>query len=348
VSRLVDPEETAALAVLAELGRTPGSEDTRVTSAEDEVEDVLRRLDLEAVGLLAYALDPVAPAPATRDAVLSRLSGDSTQEVPPVADALPELGLEPIDLESMDLEPKAAPAPVPAHEAPPAARGPGASPAPPSVIPGPHAVHAERPAAPAPGAFSPRSAARRQRSWARPIAALFALAALGLGGWAVWLSSELAASRGRVARLEGELARAVQERTDERTALAARVEALERRAEFVSGPASLVFALRAPAGSPQPLARGKLWVAADHQHWQLDVAGLQATPPGREYQIWFLVGDLEFSGGSFAVEQGRVGSRFDTRMPAGTQGVTVTLERAGGAPQPTSPVLLLADSAVEL
>ena len=47
MNRSVDPEENAALAVLAELGRTPGDENTRVTSAEDEVEDVLRRLHLE-------------------------------------------------------------------------------------------------------------------------------------------------------------------------------------------------------------------------------------------------------------------------------------------------------------
>src|SRR5690606_38447673 len=37
VSPEIDPEETATLAVLAELGRIPGSDDTRVISGEDEV-----------------------------------------------------------------------------------------------------------------------------------------------------------------------------------------------------------------------------------------------------------------------------------------------------------------------
>ncbi|KAB2966920.1 MAG: anti-sigma factor, partial [Thermoanaerobaculia bacterium] len=134
----------------------------------------------------------------------------------------------------------------------------------------------------------------------------------------------------------------------ERAALAGQVADLERRAAFASGPATVVFTLRPPAGAPQPLARGKLWVAADHQHWQLDVTGLEATPPGREYQVWFLVDGYPFNGGCFALEKGRVGGRFDAHMPAGTQAVSVTLERAGGAPRPTSPVLLVAEEAVEL
>jgi hypothetical protein len=330
----VDPEEIAALAVLAELGRTPGSEDTRVTSAEDEVEDVLRRLDLEAVGLLAYALEPEPPSAATREALLARLSGDSTQEVSPVETARPELDLEPIDLgpetEPAAVAPETVPPPAPARPVPAAAA--------PAVRPAPSAA----------SAYPERAAASRRRSRGGLLAAMFALAALGLGGWAAWLSSELASSRGRVARLESELTRVTRERSEERATLAARVAELEQRAEFASGPASVVFTLRPPAGSSQPLARGKLWVAADHQHWQLDVAGLQPTPAGREYQIWFMVDSFPFSGGSFAIEDVRIGGRVDARMPAGTQGVTVTLERAGGAPRPTSPVLLAADEAVEL
>jgi hypothetical protein len=343
VSRSVDPEETAALAVLAELGRQPGSEDTRVTSAEDEVEDVLRRLDLEAIGLLAYGLEPVAPRPAVREELLARLSGDTTQEVAPVAPAA-----------------DVAPAPAQAQDAAaeqgaskPKASAPGAG-RPAAIWPELAAeknTDSPRPTAPAPVVgIAERAAARRPRgAAARWLAAVFALAAVGAGGWGIWLSSELSSDRARLARLERDLAQ-TREQGDVRSgALAARLAELEQRAEFVSGPAALVFALRPPASSPQPLARAKLWVAGDHQHWQLDAAGLAACPDGREYQVWFLVDGVPINGGTFKVEKGqRMSSLGSARMPAGTNGVSITLERAGGVPVPNGPVLLLADQAVEL
>jgi len=341
VSRTVDPEETAALAVLAELGRTPGSEDTRVTSAEDEVEDVLRRLDLEAVGLLAYGLDPVVPGAGVRAELLARLSGDDTQEVAPVPPPAPAAEPPPVSP-----PPRTAPAEPEPAAAPPATARPAAI--------WPELAAEAKPAgpsAPAPAAaFAERAARRRPRAvWARSLAAVFALATLGAAGWGVFLSSELASERGRLARLERDLARSREEAEAEREALAARLADLEQRREFVSGPAQVVFSLRPPAGSPQPLAGAKLWVAGDHQHWQLDAAGLAPCPQGREYQVWFLVDGVPRSGGRFRIEPGaRSGSLGSATMPAGTAGVSITLERAGGVPIPTGPVLLLADQAVEL
>jgi hypothetical protein len=307
--RDIDPEETAALSVLAELGRTPGSDDTRVIAGEDEVEDVLRRLDLEAVGLLAFALEPVAPRPETRDVLFARLAAEDTQEVAPVG--------EPGETAS----PARRPAPVP----PPA----------------PHP-------APAAASFPAHSAAKRRRSFAPAVAALFALVAIGLGFAAAWLDSELRAERARASRLASDLARVEEERTSEIAALRAEVEELEQRRRFASGPAAVVFALRPPSGSPQPGARGKLWVAGDRRQWQLDVAGLTPPPEGKEYQVWFLVDERPLSGGCFKVREGRTGGMADSRIPSGVSAVAITLERVGGAPEPTSPRLLVAEEAVEL
>jgi len=295
--RDIDPEETAALSVLAELGRAPGSDDTRVIAGEDEVEDVLRRLDLEAVGLLAFALEPVAPRPEAR-----------TQEVAPVGEA--------------------GAVAVPPPALPPAAEP---RPAPASVV-----------------AFPSQSAAKRRRSFAPALAALFALAAIGLGLAAAWLDSELRAERARAARLATDLSRVEKERATEVAALRGEVEELERRHRFASGPAAVVFALRPPSGSPQPAARGKLWVAGDRRQWQLDVAGLAPPPEGKEYQVWFLVDELPLSGGCFKVREGRTGGMADSRIPSGVSAVAITLERTGGAPAPTTPRLLVADEAVEL
>lgn len=77
-SRPLDPEEAAVLAVFAELGRMPGGESTRVTSAEDDVEEVLRRLDLEAFGLVGWGLDLVPPPAAIRERLLEHAPRDWT------------------------------------------------------------------------------------------------------------------------------------------------------------------------------------------------------------------------------------------------------------------------------
>ncbi|HSM13168.1 MAG TPA: anti-sigma factor [Thermoanaerobaculia bacterium] len=321
MSLRVDPEETAALTVFAELGRVPGANDTRVTAAEDEVEEVLRRLNLEGLALFAWALDPARPAPESRDELLARVSADSTQEVVPVeepsgdgaAGAAPASSIDPI-------------APRPASAAP---ERPSAAPA--TAIP-----------------FAGRAAGRRRSRWAVGLAAALGLIAVGLGVAASWLASELSSERYRLARLEGEMSRVRSEQADQIARLREEVASLEQRRQFAAGPASLVFPLRPPRQGPQPLARGKLWVAADHQHWQLEVAGLAPTPEGREYQVWFMVDGIPLDGGCFRVEPGRTAALADAEMPAGTEGVAITLERAGGARAPTSTILLEANRAVEL
>ena len=315
MNRSVDPEENAALAVLAELGRTPGDENTRVTSAEDEVEDVLRRLHLEAMGLMAYALEPVKSSAAARARILERLSGDSTQEVPRLTEPPPPAPV-------FAAAPEPAPRPAEPARTPPAA-----------VVP-----------------FPERAAARRPRSsrGAWTLAALLALTALGLGVWAAWLQSELGASRGRVARLEQEAERLASERGAELTALRAELDDLERRHAFASAPAVTVYALRPPADSTKPLARGTLWVAADRRRWQLEVRGLDAEPADRDYQLWFIVDGVPQSGGVFDGRGAEAATLADARIPEGTSVVAITLESKGGVPAPTTPILLAADRSVTL
>ncbi len=319
MSRPVDPEETATLAVLAELGRAPGAENTRVISAEDEVEEVLRRLNLEALGLLAWGLEAEAPNPEIRQKLLSRL-GDDTQEVAPVR--------EPVG-SSETANAAAAPAESDQRAAAPA--------------------DAEvRPAAPIVAFPQGGAAARRRSPWPKLLAAVFALAAAGLGFWAAWLSSELGSSRARIARIEGELARIEREHVVERTALASSLAAAESRFQLATAPGATLFALRPAAGSRQPLAKGALMVAADHQHWQLEIHGLEPEPADRDYQLWFMVDGLPLSGGVFEGRHDGAATLADARMPAGTTAVAVTLERRGGVPAPTTPILLAGDRPVTL
>jgi anti-sigma-K factor RskA len=75
--------------------------------------------------------------------------------------------------------------------------------------------------------------------------------------------------------------------------------------------------------------------------------GLPATPPGKSYQLWAITGNKPVSAGVFDV--GPQGSAaFRVEAPPGVDGVdvfAVTLEPAGGVPQPTGEMYLAGKAA---
>lgn len=314
-----DHEEAAAGRVLAELAG--GAEDTAPGVVEDEVSEVLRRLYVEGFGLLAYDAEPVAPRPELRSRLLAGVAGDETQEVEPI------------------VAPAAAPAPAPAPAPVPELDAPAATPPRPAPV-------AERMAA-AKGARSAPSPVRRRR-WPAALAVLFALAAAGLGFWAAYLQSELDSERARARRSASEVALAETGRRQELAAARAALAELERRFAFVTAPAVTVFALRPPALAGQPAARAALYVAADRRHWQLEARGLRPDPASQDYQIWFVVDGIPRSGGVFDAPAGRSAVLADDDLPAGTTAVWLSLERKGGTPAPTTPILLIAERGVQL
>ena len=322
MSHEYEPEDLAAFGVLEELAHGGGREDTAPVNpvageGEDEAVEVLRRLYLESLGLLAYDLDPAMPRPETKAALLAAISGDETQEVPPLA-----LPVRP---------------PAPKSAAPAAAAPPGR---PVREVP-PARVETPLP-------FRTGTEPRTSRRWPVALAAIFALAAVGLGIWAASLVSEVAYRDAQIRRLEGRLAdsdKLSAELVETKEALAR----LEDRLTFVTSPATTVFALRPPAsGSPQPLARGHLFVASNRHDWRLEVRGLKQEPEAQDYQLWFIVDGLPMSGGVFDARTGQTALLADHSMPAGVEAVALTLERKGGVPSPTSPILLIADRSVQL
>src|SRR5262245_58298865 len=178
-----EPEDLAALDVLDELARKGDprlhGDDTGpvrqpLTGEDAEAVEILRRLHVESAGLVAYGLEPARPRPETRAALLMAIAGDETQEVVPIAEApapavvAPRAPIgeeEPVTLPArIAPEPAVAPPPRPARPVEPLF-----DPMPPTR---------ERPSAPA----VPREVATRRRSrWPAALAALFALAAAGLG-----------------------------------------------------------------------------------------------------------------------------------------------------------------------
>ena len=72
----------------------------------------------------------------------------------------------------------------------------------------------------------------------------------------------------------------------------------------------------------------------------LVVAGLAPAPAGKTYEAWVMVGKTARPAGLFASRSGTVAVvRLTRPVPAGAK-VAVTLERAGGVPQPTAQPLL--------
>lgn len=332
----LEHEDLSALAVLEDLAHGAGQEDTAPVEPPpaDDAAEVLRRLYVEGLGLLAYDLLPAQPRPGTRATVLAHLIGDETQEVSPLMIGAAHNG-------------GASPPATPRIAAP---RSPAAEPA--------GAAEALRPAegkrppesAATAGAHYGEAQARRatpRSRWPAALATLLALAAAGLGVWAAMLQSEIAYRDTQIRGLETRLA-AVDQLQGELEAAKGELAALEQRHAFTTAPSTTIFVLRPPVGSLQPTARGNLFVAPDRRHWQLEVRGLKPEPEPQDYQLWFIVDGLPLSGGVFDAKLGRTALLADDALPAGATAIAITLERKGGTASPTSPSLLTADSSVQL
>lgn len=310
----LDPDDAAALAVLDELGRFDSPEDTSVPEPEDAIDQTLRRLYGDAIGMLAYGLDPVAPPAGLKAAIFSLTVGESTQEVEPIVEA--------VKAERVT-EPR--PAAAPGLFAP--------------VVP--LAPVAERREAEAGRAAQREPRARRHRGWVA-LAASLVLALVGAGFWIAYLQSELSAQGVRLAWAE-------RESTSELQLVRAEKSELERRLSLVTSPAVTVFHLKCPGGSgPGATANASVYVSADRKKWGLEVQGLASQPAGREYQLWFQVGDEMRSGGCFTMQDGEVALLNPASFPPGTTGIAISLEPKGGSMRPTSPPILVSNEPVRL
>ena len=317
----------AALKVPPEQGRAAEGEDATET---------LSRLYLEALGMMPFALEPLTPSAGLKGRMLMTAAGDETQEVrrpvlsPPVRQAA---STPPPSIESTRPGVAEAPLPRAAPERPTSPRPrPTSAEIAPSVAPA-----ASVPYRPSAGA----EARSRPSRWPFRLAATLAVAALGLSGWLGWQVEE---QSGELARLRTE-ARQAQVREAELVQLRQEVKAFESSVALVSSPLVLVCPLRPAVGTTAaPLgARAVLYVAADHQHWYFTARGLQESPAGQEYQIWFVADGRPVSGGTFSMKPGEAAHVSSETMPTGTTAISITLERKGGAVIPTGPQVLLGD-----
>lgn len=81
-------------------------------------------------------------------------------------------------------------------------------------------------------------------------------------------------------------------------------------------------------------------------HAMLMAQGLPAAPPGRQYQLWFIVGDKKMPGKTFSADAGGSGMIVD-QVPESAMNSAVfaiTDEPMGGVPVPTGQIYLVSRS----
>jgi len=310
-------EDRAILEALALLEAEAPEEALRVSpapaepGAPDEAGETLRRLYAEALGLLASAPEPVEPEAGARERLLAALGGGAAPEPapPPVLDSEPE------------------PAPAPGLER--------TSSAEPTAI-------AEWAAAGPP----PRRGARAA-PWLAALAAVLALAAVGLAGW-LWL--ELEASRASLARLETDRAR-LAERLDAQEDLIRRAGGSGEFLAAVATPGVEVCPLR-PVGDPprMPRAYAVLYMPPGSGEWYLLASNLE--PDQGVYKVWIHTPDGAVDMG--LLQAGEAATLELDLPPALDQrhdlmlSIAVTLEPSPDMPEPSGPMVLLGEEVMVL
>lgn len=168
----------------------------------------------------------------------------------------------------------------------------------------------------------PAPAPALRRRWWRPVLAIAATLLLAvLGTQVVTLQQQVETLRADVQRLESVAA--------ER----------QRLLTMLASPQVTIVALPGSAQAPQAWAR----ILRDGQRseWVVVTHELPPLPPGKAYQLWFLVGGKPQPSGTFRPENGYGVLRTAVpALPGGVHGAAVSIEPEAGVTQPTGAIVL--------
>ena len=172
-------------------------------------------------------------------------------------------------------------------------------------------------------------------AWLAAAAALFA--AMGLGLWALQLRGALVEMGARVDAAEREVTSIRRTLGQERE----RVRVLQTNAEVLFAPDMVRVDLAGQPAAPQAAARA-FW--SRRRGMTFAANALPPLPATKSYQVWVLIsGQPPISAGLIAPDpQGSALAHFVTPPDVPTPvAVAVTLEPAGGVPQPTGDKVLV-------
>lgn len=184
------------------------------------------------------------------------------------------------------------------------------------------------------------SAPVRPRSGLQRWAVLAAAASLLIALWSGWRQARMGEELERLSGERDRLARQM-EGMDQQLA-AARSEA-QRMAEalaIITAPGGQAVQL---AGlDPSPGASGRTFLDRRNGRAVFYARNLPALQPDRTYQLWWIEDGKPVSAGTFGVDEAGTGTvRVERLAPTGEiQAWAVTVEPAGGVPQPTGAMVL--------
>jgi anti-sigma-K factor RskA len=176
---------------------------------------------------------------------------------------------------------------------------------------------------------------------AAAVAAVVAALAAGLLAGGSWASrraeQELAESRAESAALAERLAAARREVEAARLELAALTELAAILATAPPGRELVLAGLE-----PAPEGRGRLYLDPALGRGVLVTGNLPSLPDNRVYQLWTITGGVPRSAGVFRPGTGGVAFHRIEKLPGEPPDAwAVTVEPAGGVPQPTGEMVLL-------
>lgn len=170
-------------------------------------------------------------------------------------------------------------------------------------------------------------------------AALAAAAALLIAAWSGWRQARLGEELERLGAERDRLAQQVSG-LDQQLGLArSEADRLAESLAIISSPRSQAIVLAGLGSSPD--ASGHTFVSPERGKAVFYAFDLPRLAPDKTYQLWWIEGGKPVSAGIFNVDEHGTGSVRVERAPAGaTDAWAVTVEPAGGVPQPTGEMVL--------
>ena len=139
-------------------------------------------------------------------------------------------------------------------------------------------------------------------------------------------------------------------------------ESMRARVQMVTDVARLAYPMRqistGGSGGMRTVSRpepgdvrpdGIVYVCGQHQRWYLSLSGFDPAPQGKVYHLWFKTEEGTVDAGPLALSEDGRADVGDLSMPAGTQGFMVSLEDATDEDgEPHGQIILRGDQPVKL